>query len=75
VTLDNDFALHDIKVIDGPERLFVAMPSRKYETGVFHDIVHPITAQARATLENAVLVAWREHLAKSSTAAGGITLH
>ncbi len=64
VTLDYDLAVHDLKVIAGPERLFVAMPSRKDENGVFRDIIHPITAEARATLEEAVLSAYREHLAQ-----------
>ena len=42
VTVDNMLAVHDIKVVQGDERLFVAMPSRKDENGVFRDIVHPI---------------------------------
>ena len=41
VTIDGDLAVHDIKVIEGPERLFVAMPSRKDENGTFRDIAHP----------------------------------
>lgn len=64
VTLDHDLAVHDLKVIAGPERLFVAMPSRKDENGVFRDILHPITAEARKTLEDAVLSAYQEHLAQ-----------
>jgi stage V sporulation protein G len=55
VTLDNDFAVHDIKVIEGPERLFVAMPSRREETGVFRDIVHPITPDSRKYMEEMIL--------------------
>ena len=47
VTIDNMLAVHDIKVVQGDERLFVAMPSRKDENGVFRDIVHPISAAAR----------------------------
>ena len=46
VTIDGDLAVHDIKVIEGPERLFVAMPSRKDENGTFRDIAHPITPEA-----------------------------
>ena len=49
VTIDGDLAVHDIKVIEGPERLFVAMPSRKDENGTFRDIAHPITPEARHT--------------------------
>jgi stage V sporulation protein G len=62
ITLDDDFAVHDVKVIEGPQRLFVAMPSRKDENGIFRDIVHPITSQARATLENSILDAYRSYL-------------
>ena len=59
VTLDNDFAVHDIKVIEGPERLFVAMPSRREESGVFRDIVHPITPEARRYMEDMILDEYR----------------
>lgn len=62
VTVDHDLAVHDIKVIEGPERLFVAMPSRKDENGTFRDIAHPITLEARKTLENAILEAYQQHL-------------
>ncbi|HPR39952.1 MAG TPA: SpoVG family protein [Oscillospiraceae bacterium] len=64
VTVDNDLAVHDLKVIEGPERLFVAMLSRKDEGGVFRDIVHPITPEARRTMEEAILTAYQEHLAQ-----------
>lgn len=62
ITLDNELAVHDIKVIEGPERLFVAMPSRREESGVFRDIVHPISPEARHTLENAVLEAYQREV-------------
>ena len=65
VTIDNDLAVHDIKVIEGPERLFVAMPSRKDDNSVFRDICHPITPQARGTLENAILSAYHEYLERA----------
>lgn len=63
VTFDGDFTVHDIKVIQGPERLFAAMPSRKDENGMFRDIAHPITPQARQRLENAILEKYVEYLA------------
>ncbi len=63
VTIDGDLAVHDIKVIEGPERLFVAMPSRKDESGTFRDIAHPITPMARKILEESILEAYRNHLA------------
>lgn len=63
ITIDNALAVHDIKVIEGPERLFVAMPSRKEEGNIFRDIVHPISPEARQQLESAVLEAYSEQLA------------
>jgi len=62
VTVDNDLAVHDIKVIEGPERLFVAMPSRKDENGTFRDVAHPITSQGRKEMETAILDKYREFL-------------
>ena len=63
ITVDNDLAVHDIKVIEGPERLFVAMPSRREESGTFRDIVHPITPEARRMMESMILERYHEHLA------------
>ena len=59
VTIGDELAIHDIKVIEGPQRLFVAMPSRREAGGVFRDIAHPISAAARRQLEDAVLAAYR----------------
>ena len=60
VTFDDEFVVHDMKIIEGPERCFLAMPSRKsYENG-FRDIVHPINAGFRAKLEQAVLDKYNE---------------
>ena len=64
VTVDEALAIHDIKVIQGPERLFVAMPSRRDEGGAFRDIAHPITPEARHTLEEAILDRYQTHLAQ-----------
>lgn len=55
VTLEQELAIHDIKIIQGPQRLFVAMPSRKDENGLFRDIIHPITQDMRMQLEEAIL--------------------
>lgn len=63
LTLDNDFAVHDIKVIDGPQRLFVAMPSRRDDSGTFRDICHPITGTARREMENMILQKYDEYMA------------
>lgn len=63
VTIDDMFAVHDIKVVQGDERLFVAMPSRKDENGIFRDIVHPISASARKLFEESILDAYERQLA------------
>ena len=55
VTLEQELAIHDIKIIQGPQRLFVAMPSRKDENGLFRDIIHPITQDMRGQMEEAIL--------------------
>lgn len=62
LTLDGEFAVHDIKVIEGPERLFVAMPSRRDDNGTFRDIVHPITSEARQRIESQILETYQAHL-------------
>jgi len=63
VTIDDMFAVHDIKVVQGDERLFVAMPSRKDENGIFRDIVHPISPSARKLFEENILDAYERQLA------------
>ncbi|MBQ8514589.1 MAG: septation regulator SpoVG [Ruminococcus sp.] len=63
VTVDNMLAVHDIKIVQGDERLFVAMPSRKDENGVYRDIVHPISGASRKMMESAILEAYQQYLA------------
>ena len=65
VTLDDQLAVHDIKVISAREKLFIVMPSRKNPDETFRDIVHPINAPFRAALEAAVLAAFDEALANA----------
>ena len=55
VTFDNEIVIHDIKVIEREEGLFIAMPSRKTMDGEFRDIAHPINAQTREKLQKAIL--------------------
>lgn len=55
VTFDNSLVIHDIKVIEGADKLFVAMPSRKTPEGEFKDIAHPINMDMRDKLENSIL--------------------
>ena len=63
VTIDDAFVIHDVKVVDGQNGLFVAMPSRKTPDGEFRDIAHPITSSAREVIQSAVLQAYEEALA------------
>lgn len=58
VTFNNAFAVHDVKVIEGPEKLFVAMPSRRTPDGEYRDIAHPINSDMRNMLESKVLAAY-----------------
>jgi len=69
ITIDHDLALHDIKIIQGADRLFVAMPSRRDENGEFRDICHPITLQARQQLEQAVLDCYQQYLQQQQESA------
>ena len=62
VTFDNEIVVHDIKVIEGPDRFFLAMPSRKMPDGTFRDIMHPITIQTRERLEQTVLKHYHEEM-------------
>ena len=55
VTFDNEFVVHDIKVIESHNGLFIAMPSRKTPDGDFKDIAHPINAEVRERLQLAIL--------------------
>lgn len=63
VTFDGVFAVHDIKIVQGDKRLFVAMPSRRDDSGVFRDIVHPITMSARREIEQEILDAFERERA------------
>ena len=58
VVLDDSFAIHDIRVIEGDNGLFIAMPSRKTATGGYRDIAHPINPEVRAMFEDAILEAY-----------------
>ncbi|HVJ49881.1 septation regulator SpoVG [Desulfitobacterium sp.] len=60
VTFDNAFVVHDVKVVEGTNGLFVAMPSRKTPEGEFRDIAHPISSAAREVIQTAVLKAYQE---------------
>ena len=64
VTFDDAFVVHDIKVIEGSEKLFIAMPSRKTPDGEFKDIAHPINAEMREILQAKILEKYEESLAE-----------
>ena len=55
ITLDNEFVIHDIKVIEGEKGLFIAMPSRKTSEGEYRDIAHPINSDTRDMIQNVIL--------------------
>ena len=63
VTFDGQLAVHDIKVINARDRYFIVMPSRKNPDETFRDIVHPINAEFRTSLEEQVLAAYEDALA------------
>ena len=58
VTFDNEFVIHDIKVIESQNGLFIAMPSRKTPNGDFKDIAHPINAETREKIQKAIIDAY-----------------
>ena len=60
ITLEACFVIHDLRVIQGEQHLFVAMPSRKTSTGEFKDIAHPISHEARKLIESKVLEAYEQ---------------
>ncbi len=60
ITLDNEFVIHDIKVIDGEKGLFIAMPSKKSADGEYRDIAHPINSDTRRLIQDTVLKAYEE---------------
>ncbi|MGB9812914.1 MAG: septation regulator SpoVG [Thermovenabulum sp.] len=59
VTFDNEFVVHDIRIIEGDSGLFIAMPSRKTADGQFKDIAHPLSSSMRAKIQEAVLKSYQ----------------
>lgn len=60
IVLDDQLAIHDIRIIEGDNGLFTAMPSRKTATGGYRDVAHPITTAARNMIEKAILDVYKE---------------
>lgn len=59
VLIDDCFAIHDIRIIEGDNGLFIAMPSRKTAAGGYRDIAHPINAEIRTMFEETILEAYK----------------
>ena len=66
ITLDNEFVVHDIKVIEGEKGLFIAMPSKKSAEGEYRDIAHPISSATRDMISNAILEAYDKAVTQES---------
>ena len=62
ITIDNEFVVHDIKVVEGDKGLFIAMPSRKAADGEYRDIAHPINSDTRSNIQKIVLDAYEKAL-------------
>ena len=62
ITLDNEFVVHDIKVIEGEKGVFIAMPSRKATDGEYRDIAHPINSETRDRIQNIILAKYEAAL-------------
>ncbi|MCL2110751.1 MAG: septation regulator SpoVG [Clostridiales bacterium] len=62
VTFDDEFVVHDIKIIDGQNGKFLAMPSRKISDGEYRDVAHPLTPETRSYIRDAVFVKYEEAL-------------
>jgi len=66
ITFDDEFVVHDIKIIDGQNGLFIAMPSRKMSEGDFRDIAHPLTSETRNKIKEAIFAEYDRVLAEKA---------
>ena len=66
ITMDDEFVVHDIKVIEGEKGLFIAMPSRKAVDGEYRDIAHPINSGTRDMIQGIVLERYKEALTETA---------
>ena len=69
ITLDNEFVVHDIKVIEGEKGLFIAMPSRKAADGEYRDIAHPINSETRERIQSIILQKYEIAVLENETVA------
>ena len=65
ITMDNEFVVHDIKVIEGEKGLFIAMPSKKTADGEFRDIAHPINSSTRERIQSIILERYHQSLTEA----------
>ena len=65
ITLDAEFVVHDIKVIEGEKGLFIAMPSRKASDGEYRDIAHPINSETRERIQTIILEQYEKAAAET----------
>lgn len=65
ITIDEEFEIHDIKIIEGEKGMFIAMPSRKTAEGEYKDIAHPIKSSTRELIQNLILQKYNEELLHS----------
>ena len=68
ITIDEEFVVHDIKVIEGEKGLFIAMPSRKATDGEYRDIAHPINSSTRDKIQTIILEKYQEAVAEEEAA-------
>ena len=68
ITIDDEFVIHDIKVIEGEKGLFIAMPSRKATDGEYRDIAHPINSDTRERIQRLILDKYEEVMAEDAVA-------
>ncbi len=62
ITMDDEFVVHDIKVIEGEKGMFIAMPSKKTADGEYRDIAHPINSSTREQIQSVILEAYEKAL-------------
>ena len=66
ITIDDEFVIHDIKVIEGEKGLFIAMPSRKASDGEYRDIAHPINSETREQIQSIILEKYEAALSETA---------
>jgi stage V sporulation protein G len=69
ITFDDEFVVHDIKIIDGQNGLFIAMPSRKMGEGDFRDIAHPLLSETRNKIKDAIFAEYEKMLSEKEAEA------